>query len=154
MIYLLDLNYALVDKEKDAPRIRPMELQIELETYRQWLIDMLKGKYVILTTARMQKYEIFTLNRIYTKTNWLPNESFFSIFRHLPHIKKEWILKWRIFPKHGNNPEQFFAIESNPKTRAMYAKYGIKSAPAIDDFGNRISIQDFDKIVCLYGRRK
>ena len=97
MIYLLDLNYTLVDKEKDAPRIRPMELQIELETYRQWLIDMLKGKYVILTTARMQKYEIFTLNRIYTKTNWLPNESFFSIFRHLPHIKKEWILKWRIF---------------------------------------------------------
>lgn len=154
MIYLLDLNYTLVDKGKDAPRIRPMELQIELETYRQWLIDMLKGKYVILTTARMQKYEIFTLNRIYTKTNWLPNESFFSIFRHLPHIKKEWILKWRIFPKHGNNPEQFFAIESNPKTRAMYTKYGIKSAPAIDDFGNRISIQDFDKIVCLYGRRK
>lgn len=154
MIYLLDLNYTLVDKEKGAPRIRPMELQIELETYRQWLIDMLKGKYVILTTARMQKYEIFTLNRIYTKTNWLPNESFFSIFRHLPHIKKEWILKWRIFPKHGNNPEQFFAIESNPQTRAMYAKYGIKSAPAIDDFGNKISIQDFDKIVCLYGRRK
>lgn len=69
MIYLLDLNYTLVDKEKDAPRIRPMELQIELETHRQWLIDMLKGKYVILTTARMQKYEIFTLNRIYTKTN-------------------------------------------------------------------------------------
>lgn len=154
MIYLLDLNYTLVDKEKDAPRTRPMELQIELETYRQWLIDMLKGKYVILTTARMQKYEIFTLNRIYTKTNWLPNESFFSIFRHLPHIKKEWILKWRIFPKHGNNPEQFFAIESNPQTRAMYAKYGIKSAPAIDDFGNRILIQDFDKVVCLYGRRK
>lgn len=88
MIYLLDLNYTLVDKGKDAPRIRPMELQIELETYRQWLIDMLKGKYVILTTARMQKYEIFTLNRIYTKTNWLPNESFFSIFRHLPHIKR------------------------------------------------------------------
>lgn len=51
MIYLLDLNYTLVNKEKDAPRIRPMELQIELETYRQWLIDMLKGKYVILTTA-------------------------------------------------------------------------------------------------------
>ena len=120
MIYLLDLNYTLVDKEKDAPRIRPMELQIELETYRQWLIDMLKGKYVILTTARMQKYEIFTLNRIYTKTNWLPNESFFSIFRHLPHIKKEWILKWRIFPKHGNNPEQFFAIESNPKPLLFY----------------------------------
>lgn len=32
MIYLLDLNYTLVDKGKDAPRIRPMELQIELET--------------------------------------------------------------------------------------------------------------------------
>ena len=89
MIYLLDLNYTLVDKEKDAPRIRPMELQIELEAYRQWLIDMLKGKYVILTTARMQKYEIFTLNRIYTKTNWLPNESFFSIFRHKKGVDTE-----------------------------------------------------------------
>lgn len=77
MIYLLDLNYTLVDKEKDAPRIRPMELQIELETYRQWLIDMLKGKYVILTTARMQKYEIFTLNRITLRRIGCPMRAFF-----------------------------------------------------------------------------
>ena len=35
MKYLLDLNQTLVDREKDAPRIRPFELQIECETYRQ-----------------------------------------------------------------------------------------------------------------------
>ncbi len=138
MIYLLDLNYTLVDKEKDAPRIRPMELQIELETYRQWLIDMLRGHYVILITARPVKYKWQTLERIEALTGFKPNEAYFAEIRSYPHVKKEHLLRSYVLPKY--NPLGLFAIESNPKTRAMYAKYGIKSAPAIDDFGNRISI--------------
>lgn len=31
------------------------------------------------------------------------------------------------FPKHGKNGADFFGIESNPKTRAMYEKYDIES---------------------------
>ena len=51
MKYLLDLNQTLVDREKGAPRIRPFELQIECETYRQWLVEILRDSYVILITA-------------------------------------------------------------------------------------------------------
>lgn len=43
-----------------------------------------------------------------------------------PKIKEDLLLRY-IFPKHGRNGEDFFGIESNPKTRAMYGKYGILS---------------------------
>ena len=43
MKYLLDLNQTLVDREKDAPRIRPFERQIECEAYRQWLVEILQN---------------------------------------------------------------------------------------------------------------
>lgn len=45
MKYLLDLNQTLVDREKNAPRIPPFELQIERETYRQWLVEILLNSY-------------------------------------------------------------------------------------------------------------
>jgi len=36
-------------------------------------------------------------------------------------------------PRHGaqNGPEgaHYYAVESNPKTRAMYARFGIEAAP-------------------------
>lgn len=57
MKYLLDLNQTLVDREKDASRIRPFELQIERETYRQWLVEILCDSYVVLITARPVKYK-------------------------------------------------------------------------------------------------
>lgn len=57
MKYLLDLNQTLVDREKNAPRIRPFELQIERETYRQWLVEILRNSYVILITARPRKIQ-------------------------------------------------------------------------------------------------
>ena len=69
MKYLLDLNQTLVDREKDAPRIRPFELQIECETYRQWLVELLRNEYVILMTARPHEYKWATLERIEALTN-------------------------------------------------------------------------------------
>ncbi len=138
MIYLLDLNQTLVDRPKDAPRIRPFELQLKQETYRQWLVDMLKNEYVILITARPMKYKWQTLERIEALTGWQPQEAYFAEIRSLPHIKKEQLLRRYVLPNY--NPQGLFGIESNPKTRAIYARYGIKSLPAIDDLGNRISI--------------
>ncbi len=127
MKYLLDLNQTLVDREKNAPRIRPFELQVERETYRQWLVEILLNSYVILITARPVKYKQMTLERILALTNWQPQEAYFAeISASPPEIKEDLLLRY-IFPKHGKNGADFFGIESNPKTRAMYGKYDIES---------------------------
>ena len=117
MKYLLDLNQTLVDREKDAPRIRPFELQIECETYRQWLVEILCNSYVILITARPVKYKQMTLERILSLTNWQPQEAYFAEIKTLPHLKKEHLLRKYILPR--LKPAELFGIESNPKTRAI-----------------------------------
>ena len=132
MKYLLDLNQTLVDREKNAPRIRPFELQIERETYRQWLVEILRNSYVILITARPVKYKQMTLARILALTNWQPQEAYFAeISATPPEIKEDLLLRY-IFPKHGRNGKDYFGIESNPKTRAMYKRYDIYSVKAED----------------------
>ena len=138
MKYLLDLNQTLVDREKDAPRIRPFELQIECETYRQWLVELLRNEYVILMTARPHKYKWATLERIKALTNWQPQEAYFGEIRSYPHVKKEQLLRRYVLPKYS--PSELFGIESNPTTRAVYERYGIASAPAINENGDRITL--------------
>ena len=138
MKYLLDLNQTLVDREKDAPRIRPFELQIECETYRQWLVEILCNSYVILITARPVKYKQMTLERILTLTNWRPQEAYFAEIKTLRHLKKEHLLRKYILPRYS--PAELFGVESNPKTRAVYSNYGIAAAPAIDENGVKISL--------------
>lgn len=138
MKYLLDLNQTLVDREKDALRIRPFELQIECETCRQWLVEILRDSYVILITARPVKYKQMTLARILALTNWQPQEAYFAEIKTLPHLKKEHLLRKYILPRF--NPDELFGIESNPKTRAIYSNYGIASAPALDENGVKISL--------------
>ena len=134
MKYLVDLNYTLVGNSPKwgEPRITPFSRQIELETYRQWLVDFLRDKYAILITARPIRYKEQTLTRIFSQTNWQPKESYFAeISATPPEIKEDLLLRY-IFPKLGRNGEDFFGIESNPKTRAMYGKYGILSQSQAD----------------------
>ena len=129
MKYLVDLNYTLVGNSPKwgEPRITPFPRQIERETYRQWLVDFLRDKYAILITARPNRYREQTLARIFSQTNWQPQEAYFAeISAPPPEIKENLLLRY-IFPKHGKNGEDFFGIESNPKTRAMYGKYDIES---------------------------
>lgn len=134
MKYLVDLNYTLVGNSPKwgEPRITPFSRQIELETYRQWLVNFLRDKYVILITARPIRYKEQTLARIFSQTNWQPKESYFAeISATPPEIKEDLLLRY-IFPKHGKNGADFFGIESNPKTRAMYGKFGVDSFSAIE----------------------
>lgn len=129
MKYLVDLNYTLVGNSPKwgEPRITPFSRQIELETYRQWLVNFLHDKYAILITARPIRYKEQTLARIFSQTNWQPNEAYFAeISAPPPEIKEDLLLRY-IFPKHGKNGEDFLGIESNPKTRVMYEKYDIES---------------------------
>lgn len=133
-IALVDLNYTLVENSPKwgAPKIYPFIRQIEQETYRQWLVDFLRDKYAILITARPQKYREATLERIKLLTDWQPQEAYFAeISATPPDIKEDLLLRY-IFPKHGRNGKDYFGIESNPKTRAMYLCYNIESLRAED----------------------
>ncbi len=133
-IALVDLNYTLVENSPKwgAPKIYPFIRQIEQETYRQWLVDFLRDKYAILITARPQKYREATLERIKLLTDWQPQEAYFAeISATPPDIKEDLLLRY-IFPQHGRNGEDYFGIESNPKTRAMYLRYSIESLRAED----------------------
>lgn len=129
MKYLVDLNYTLVGNSPKwgESRITPFSRQIEQETYRQWLVDFLRDKYAILITARPNRYREQTLERIFKQTAWEPQEAYFAEISATPPEIKEYLLLRYIFPKHGRNGEDFFGIESNPKTRNMYTKYGIES---------------------------
>ena len=138
-IALVDLNYTLVENSPKwgAPKIYPFIRQIEQETYRQWLVDFLRDKYAILITACPQKYREATLERIKLLTDWQPQEVYFAeISATPPDIKEDLLLRY-IFPKHGRNGEDYFGIESNPKTRAMYLRYSIESLRA-EDFKTKI----------------
>lgn len=142
MKYLVDLNYTLVGNSPKwgEPRITPFSRQIELETYRQWLVNFLRDKYAILITARPIRYKEQTLARIFSQTNWQPQEAYFAeISATPPEIKEDLLLRY-IFSKHGKNGEDFFGIESNPKTRAMYERYGIKSLSE-KDFRNIVNLR-------------
>lgn len=138
-IALVDLNYTLVENSPKwgAPKIYPFIRQIEQETYRQWLVDFLRDKYAILITARPQKYREATLERIKLLTGWQPQEVYFAgISATPPEIKEDLLLRY-VFPKHGRNGKDYFGIESNPKTRAMYLRYSIESLRA-EDFKTKI----------------
>ena len=138
-IALVDLNYTLVENSPKwgAPKIYPFIRQIEEETYRRWLVDFLRDKCAILITARPQKYREATLERIKLLTGWQPQEVYFAeISATPPDIKEDLLLRY-IFPKHGRNGEDYFGIESNPKTRAMYLCYNIESLRA-EDFKTKI----------------
>ena len=139
MKYLVDLNYTVVGNSPKwgEPRITPFSRQIELETYRQWLVNFLRDKYAILITARPIRYKEQTLARIFSQTNWQPQEAYFAEISAPPPEIKEHLLLNYIFPKHGRNGDGFFGIESNPKTRDMYACYAIKSLSA-EAFKNSI----------------
>ena len=95
-------------------------------------VAFLRDKYAILITARPQKYREATLERIKLLTDWQPQEAYFAEISAPPPEIKEHLLLNYIFPKHGRNGEDYFGIESNPKTRAMYLRYGIKSLRAED----------------------
>lgn len=138
-IALVDLNYTLVENSPKwgAPKIYPFIRQIEQETYRRWLVDFLRDKCAILITARPQKYREATLERIKLLTGWQPQEVYFAeISATPPEIKEDLLLRY-IFPKHGRNGKDYFGIESNPKTRAMYLCYNIESLRA-EDFKTKI----------------
>ena len=127
MIYLLDLNYTLVaNSAPHGTTPDPMPKRMQTEQYRQWLVELLRPHRVILITARPDRWREPTVARIADLTGWQPMDAYFDdgMTRTPPAIKRH-ILLDLIFPKYGRG--DYYAIESNPKTRGVYATLGIPS---------------------------
>lgn len=122
MIYLLDLNYTLVANSEE--KHSPFAAQICAEQYREELISALRGDTVYLLTARPARYEALTLASIREKTGWQPDRAYFNHYNLPPPAAKQVMLR-KILKEHA--PAELLAIESNPKTREMYARNAVKS---------------------------
>ena len=129
MIILLDLNYTLVANSHE--KRKPFALQIQQETYRNWLVSLVAPYHTILMTARPEKHKQPTLDSLYFKAGWIPQEAHFNRYYKPPHIAKRIMLEQLVLPKHGRS--EYLAIESNPRTQAMYAEFGIPSVKVFEN---------------------
>lgn len=128
-ICLLDLNYTLVSNQQETRLLRPFSRRMEQEQYRMDLLQAIQADHVIIITARPNYQAKETLRNIEKKTGWRPTEWYFNDIDADPPTFKESALRRFIFPKHGRDGNLYYAVESNPKTRQMYAKYGIAAKP-------------------------
>lgn len=128
-ICLLDLNYTLVGNQASTKTLRPFSRRMAAEEYRADLIEAIRGDYVILITARPDRQQAETLANIQRKTDWRPQEWYFNDIDAWPPAFKKSALQRFIFPKHGEDGGHYYAVESNPRTQAMYARFGIAALP-------------------------
>lgn len=137
-IVLLDLNYTFVENQAEAARLGSGDFgrSLEHERYRTWLRDFVRQGHVILITARPERYRVRSLARIDSLLGWRPDEAYFNERDLNPAVCKEQILLTRIFPKYGRPAEgtRYVAVESNPRTAFMYARYGIHALRVWDDW--------------------
>ena len=128
-VILLDLNYTLIGDQQVSRHIRPIEKRVELEQYRLDLVEALAGYRVFMLTARPERQKAATLAAISRRIPQLRLEAaYFNTHDEQPPDAKRRMLKTFILPA-GILPSSCFAVESNPKTRAMYSVNGIKAAP-------------------------
>lgn len=125
-IILLDLNYTLV-ANSPAHGTTPVRMDKRLagEQYRQWLVELVRPYTVILMTARPENWTTKTLDRIEAQTGWRPQDACFAPIGwwNPPAIKQHFLHK-RVFPIQGESA-RYIAIESNPRSREMYARHEI-----------------------------
>lgn len=129
-IILLDLNYTLIANSYEI-RNMPLDYKIKNQEYEQALINLIKDNYVILITASPYKRSHKILRDIREKTSFVPDESYWNFGAQPPEVKKYW-MENEVIPRHGEDVSKYLAIESNPKTRDMYAKLGIEARPKTD----------------------
>lgn len=127
---LMDLNVALSSNFHEMRKYHMSTFVKSVETYRDWMVDLLRDEYVILITARDIRWRDETLRRIHSLTGWTPQEAWFNdtgISGQYPAQIKKSLVQQYVFPTHGSNTSQFLAIESNIETRRMYKSMGIQA---------------------------
>lgn len=129
MIVLLDLNFTLVGNSRQTFNYKTGS-DIRNETYRLWLVDLLREHTTWLITARNADQQQATLESIRTKTGgWQPDAYYFKPVTMRYTRAAEWkrqVMFDHAFPQFGRNAI-YLALESNAETRAMYAAIGIKA---------------------------
>lgn len=131
-ICLLDLNYTLVSNQADTRLLRPFSKRLEAEEYRIDLINAIKDDTVVIVTARPNYQQEATMENIFKKTGWKPEAEYFNDINAEPPAYKESALNRFIFDRYGRDAARYYAVESNPETRKMYDRYGIKAEPYAD----------------------
>lgn len=133
LVVLLDLNFTLVANShlKRAQPALTYSQKIGLETYRQWLVELVRGHTVLLCTVRHQRYAEQTMQRISDLTGWQPEGAYFNATDNWNgYVVKRDYLERAILPAYGVVGEtRYAAIESAAATRAMYASLGIPAEP-------------------------
>ncbi|MBQ6349778.1 MAG: zinc ribbon domain-containing protein [Methanobrevibacter sp.] len=129
-IILLDLNYTLISNSW-AIRYEKLPEKIYKRQYEHRLIELIKNNYVILITASPYMTSYDSLKHIENNTDLKITESYWN-FGKRPHELKRYWLEKAVIPTHGDDAERYLAIESNPKTREMYAEFGIEARPKGD----------------------
>ena len=125
-IILLDLNDTLVTNREETRLISPLSARLEAEEYRTELIERIRNEFVTIITARPQDQKKETMLNIFRKTAWRPQEAYFNDLGLEPAAFREFVLTRAVFPEHGDNAGRYLALESNPETREIYAKLGIR----------------------------
>lgn len=128
-IILLDLNYTLISNSRTSGGRYPG--RIFNQRYEKELIDLIRDNYVILITARPYKFSHVTLRHIRELTDFVPDEHYWNFGLQPPQLKEYWMIN-EVLKRHGDDPEKYLAIESNPSTRAMYKRLGIEAYPKQD----------------------
>ena len=129
-IILLDLNYTLIANSW-AIRFEKFPQKINKRKYEHELIKLINDNYIILITASPYETSFDSLRHIEENTPLKIDESYWNFKKRPPALKKYW-LETAVLPTHGGNPEKYLAIESNEKTREMYAEFGIEARPKGD----------------------
>lgn len=129
---LLDLNYTLVENADERSDL-PFAERIGHQRYRQWLVELVRPLRVFILTARPHRYRELTLVSVEHYTGWKPERYYGNTEGEPPPIAKERMLTEHLLPEFGAaslaQPSPFLGIESNPRTRAMYARHLIPSLP-------------------------
>lgn len=128
-ICLLDLNFTLVSNQAESRFLRPFAKRLEHEEYRADLTEAIRQDYVIIITARSDYQMRRTMENVFKKTGWKPDEVYFNDIDAEPPVFKESALQRFVFPKHGGDTLRMFAVESNPRTRTMYHRCCIEANP-------------------------
>ena len=129
-IILLDLNYTLISNSWQI-RFEKFPQKINKRKYEHELIKLINDNYIILITASPYETSYDSLKHIEENTDLKIDESKKNIKKRPPALKKYWLEK-AVLPTHGKDPKKYLAIESNEKTREMYAEFGIEAKPKGD----------------------
>ena len=121
---------------------------------RHWPVDKATALRIAVGSggcARPDRWQGATLDRIEQETGWRPDDACFAPKGWWnPSAIKGHLLRKDIFPLHGEDA-RYLAIESNPTSREMYSRFGIRSL-WVDEVGG--SLRDtFGTVVGLDWKR-